>query len=136
MKSFEFLEHTGDVKIRAFGKTQKDLFLSAMLGMNEIIGAKRETASAKRLRKIKLKAPDINALLADFLSEINYLIQIKKEIYEKIKFLQFSDQELEAEIEGREVESFNEEIKAVTHHGLNIIKNEKGIWQTEVLFDI
>ena len=33
MKGFETLEHPADLKIRAFGKNKKELFLNTMVGM-------------------------------------------------------------------------------------------------------
>ena len=33
MKNFEILEHTADLKVKVFGKTKKDLFENAMIGM-------------------------------------------------------------------------------------------------------
>ena len=70
------------------------------------------------------------------MSEILYLIQVNKEIYDKIKFLKFSDNEIEAEISGKAVESFGEDIKGVTYHDLEIKRNPDKTWQATVLFDI
>ncbi len=147
IKQFEILEHTGDAKIRAFGKTREELFLNAMLGMRGLVRPKVKTESAKVKRIVKLISSDLNALLVDFLSEVNYLAQINKEVYDDAKFLKFSDTphqnkfgagqaELEAELFGSEVESFGEEIKAVTHHGLNISGSDKAGFEATILLDI
>jgi len=152
---YEILEHTGDAKIRVFGKTKEELFLHALLGMNEILKPKvsaqgesasggKSPASAKasagrqksKARKITLQSTDINALLVDFLSEVNYLRLVSMDIYNDIKFTKFSDVELEGELNGYEVEEFGEDIKAVTFHELDIKKNKEGFWETVVIFDI
>lgn len=132
---YEILEHKADLKIRAFGKTREELFLNMMLGMQESI--KPEICDGGKLkREIKIKSLDFPSLLVDFLNEVLYQSQTNKEIYNNIKFIKFSDAEIEAEISGQKVERFGEEIKAVTHHSLDIHQKEDNIWEATVLFDI
>ncbi len=132
---YEILEHTGDAKIRVFGKTKEELFLNAMLGMNVVLNSKVKSQES-RVRKIALRSNDINFLLVDFLSEVNYLRQVNMEIYDKVKFTNFSDTELGGELNGYKVEEFGEDIKAVTFHELDIKKNKEGFWEAKVIFDI
>lgn len=132
---YEILKHTGDAKIKAFGKTKEELFLNAMLGMNAILKSRIENQEA-RIKNITVKSSDLNMLLVDFLNEVNYLRLVDMELYDKIKFTKFSDTELEGELEGCEVEEFGEDIKAVTFHEMGIRKNEEGAWETCIVFDI
>ena len=137
MKEYEILEHIGDAKIRAFGKTKAELFLNAVSGMTAVLKPKvSSTQGLAASRKVSISSSDINALLVDFLSEVLYLIQINKEVYDKIKFKKFSDTELEAELSGHKVDIFGEDIKAATYHGLDIHQMADGVWQAEILFDI
>ena len=135
MKKYEILEHKADLMIRAFGRTKEELFLNMLLGMDAGLRSELQTQKTK-IRKIKIKSPDSAALLVDFLSEALYLTQINKEIYDNVKFVKFTDTEIEAELSGQEVERFGEDIKAVTYHGLEIKKTEGGKWEATVLFDI
>ena len=41
-----------------------------------------------------------------------------------------------SKLTGQKVESFGEEIKAVTWHSLDIHQEEDGTWQATVLFDV
>lgn len=135
MKKYEILEHKADFKIRAFGRAKEELFLNMLLGMDA--GLRPELQNQKtKIRKIKIKSPDLAALLVDFLSEALYLIQTNKEIYDNVKFIKFTDREIEAELSGREVERFGEDIKAVTYHGLDVHQKEDNAWEATVLFDI
>jgi SHS2 domain-containing protein len=133
---YKILEHPADVRVQVFGKTKEELFLNAMKGMNEVLRAQVTDNSKQVAGKIRIKSVDLNALLVDFLSEVLYLIQTKKEIYNSIKFSKFNDKELEGELIGNKVESFGEDIKAVTYHGLKITKNKQNLWQATILFDI
>jgi len=141
MKGFEILGHTADVKIRVFGKTKDELFFNALVGMAQILkpiaskfDVKYQKLNIKNI--IKISSLDLNTLLVDFLNEVLYNSQINRAVYREVKFIKFSDTELEAEISGEKVEEFNEDIKAVTHHGLDIKQNPKGYWEATVLFDI
>ena len=146
-KNYKILEHPADVKVQVFGKTKEELFLNAMLGMMEVLKVKSKKLKVKR--KISVKSLDLNALLVDFLSEVLYLSQVNKEVYDDVKFSKFSPSTrltarqagsgqtiLEAELLGTKIESFGEDIKAVTYHGLEIKKNKKGLYEATVLFDI
>jgi len=136
MKKFEILEHKADLKIRVFGKTKEELFLNVLLAMTESQKAEKEKPFKTIKREIKIKSSDLPALLVDFLSEVLYLTQINKEIYNNIKFKKFTDTELEAELPGQKVERFGEDIKAVTYHSLDVHQKEDGTWEATVLFDI
>ena len=135
MKKYEILEHKADLKIRAFGKTKEELFLNMLKAMSEV--QKPEIKKEESIiKEIKVKSLDLPALLVDFLSEALYLGQTDKETYIDVKFKKFSDNELEGKILGYGVESFGEDIKAVTYHELDIHQQDSGRWEAIVLFDI
>lgn len=133
MKKFEILEHKADLKIRAFGETKEELFQNALFGMTE--SQKAEILIGKAKKEIKIKSLDLETLLVDFLSEVLYLTQVNREIYNDIKFTKFTDTGLEGELMGQKVERFGEDIKGVTYHDLDI-RQKNGFWQAIVLFDI
>lgn len=134
-KGYKILEHPADVRMRALGETKEKLFINAAKGMMEILQSKIQTPPSKYQRNIRVKSVDLNALLVDFLSEVLYLIQTNKEIYDKIKFEEFTDNELEARLFGNKIESFGEDIKGVTHHDLKI-EQKNGLYEATILFDI
>jgi len=109
--------------------------LNALLGMNAGLRPKIRNQKTK-IRKIKINSPGLAAVLVDFLSEVLYLTQVNKEIYNKVKFIKFTGTKIEAEIFGQTIERFGEEIKAVTYHGLELYQKKDGTWETTVLFDI
>lgn len=131
---YEFLEHKGDFKIKVFGRTKEELFLSAVAGMSAVLGPEGKGKAVAR--KVKVTSQDSNALLADFLNEVNYLIQTKREFYFNVKFNKLTNTELQATLFGNKVKEFREEIKAVTHHGLQIKQNKTGALETAIIFDI
>ena len=134
MKNYEILEHVADLKIRAFGETKADLFLNMMKGMMESLKPERIKKGEKR--KIKINSPDLGALLVDFLSEVLYLVETKKETYQKVNFKKLTKNEIEAELVGKKLKRMGVHIKAVTHHDLDIHQREDGVWEAIALFDI
>jgi len=134
VKKFEILEHKADLKIRAFGKDKKELFLNALRGM--VDSQKGEGLKRQVKRKIKIKSLDLAALLVDFLSEALYLSQVNKEIYKNLEFKKFSDTRIEGELIGQKVGRFGEDIKAVTYHDLDIRQRKDRAWEATLLFDI
>lgn len=136
MKKYEILEHKADLKIRAFGKTKEELFENAMVGMFD--GAKYQKNLKSQISKVKIKVKsiDLPSLLVDFLSEVLYLSETKKEVYQKIKFKKISENEIEAELIGKELKRMGVNIKAVTYHGLEIKKRKDGKWEATILFDV
>jgi len=133
MENYKILPHPSDVRVQAFGETKEELFLNAMLGMNEIL--KPTLLKKKAIQRIAVNSYDLNALLVDFLSEVLYLSQVNKEIYNDIRFNRFGDKELTGDLFGNKIKSFGEDIKAVTYHDLKI-EQKNGLFQAIILFDI
>ena len=136
MKSYQILEHTADLKIKAFGRTKKELFLNMVLAMEQVLRPKIKSPSEKIKRRIKIKSDNLNLLLVDFLSEVNYLSEINFEVYNKIKLIEFSDTFLEADLTGKKVSSFGIQIKGVTCHNLEIRQKKDKAFEATILFDI
>ena len=132
---YEVIEHTADLKIRVWGSSLENLFREAVLAMMKLI-KDAAVGSPTEEQKINIEAPDATALLIDFLSEILALSQTNKEIYTKVNLIRFSQNSLEAVLEGVKVDDFDEDIKAVTYHEANVRQNEKGKWETLLVFDI
>ncbi|MDI6591628.1 MAG: archease [Patescibacteria group bacterium] len=135
MQKYEILEHISDLKIRAFGKDKRELFKNAMIGMQNALRAEVKSQKSK-VKSIKIKSLNLNSLLVDFLSEINYLNEVNKEVYQDVKFTKFSDNELEGEIFGKRVKRFGLLIKGVTYHDLDIHQKKDKTWEATILFDI
>lgn len=134
MKKFEILEHTADLKIRAFGKTKEDLFKNSLLGISSV--QKTELPAGEKITaKIKIESADAAALLVDFLSEALTQSQINKTVFYAVKFSKFSDTALEGEIEGVKIAEFDEDIKAATYHGAEIGK-KSDLYEVVVIYDI
>lgn len=136
---YEVIEHTADIKIRVWGDSLENLFSEAMLAMTgimSIIPSLTIVQEGIMQRNVEVEAPDKTALLVDFLSEVLALSQTHKEVYIGVEFGRFSDAELMATLRGVKVNEFDEDIKAVTYHEADVKQNERGEWETPLVFDI
>ena len=141
MKEFEILEHTADIGIAAYGKTKREVFINAAKGMFEIIAGENKTLKENFCDKIKLEADNLEGLLFAWLSELLYLSETKLVVLNKFEIKDLSNNKIEAEVGGAKINppsvKIEKEIKAVTYHRLEIIKDEKnGLWRAQVIFDI
>jgi SHS2 domain-containing protein len=139
MRHFKFLSHPADVRLKIEGDTLDELFTAGMEGMFDFI-KKGFCPTAKEFsisENIKFSSLDVTALLIDFLSTLLTFSQEKKVIFCRVKFLKLTDTEIEAEVSGVKVDSFDEDLKAVTYHEAEIKKNPKtGFYETLIIFDI
>lgn len=72
MKKYEFIEHTADIGLKAYGKNLSEAFENAAIGMFDIISDTTEIDKIGEY-KIELEAESIEQLLVDWLSELLYI---------------------------------------------------------------
>jgi len=146
-QKFEILEHTADLRLKVFGSSPKKLFENALYAMGYIQkkDVVKQSTVGKFLGKIRgrqisedlvVESMDYNTLLIDFLSETLSLSDAQNAVFFKVKFNKFSDTKIEAKIYGVRVDDFDEDIKAVTYHEVDVKKTDSGKWETLLVFDI
>jgi len=127
--SFEFLEHTADAYVAAYGKDLAEAFESAAVAMFDVM-TEVEKVKAEIEDYVEVEAEDEFALLYSWLEDLLVKSDINEMFYSKFKILNIyktSDgYKLKAKIWG---EKFNPElhpqkvgVKAVTYHRMEILK--------------
>jgi len=128
-KRFEFLEHTADAYIAAYGKDIAEAFENAAVAMFEVM-TDVEKVIARVEDKVEVAAEDEYALLYNWLEALLVKFEINQILYSKFKILRLKKTHegfgLKARIWG---EPFNPEkhsqkvgVKAVTYHRMEITK--------------
>jgi SHS2 domain-containing protein len=142
MIPFQYLEHTADVKFRAYGTTPEEMLSNAA---SALIGAMIPPGQVteKESWPVELEADDLEDLAYQWLSEIVFLFETESAVFSRF---QVALEELEdgkgwklrAEIGGERMDqkrhSFLCEVKAVTRHKFAIKKNE--LWCIQVVLDV
>jgi len=128
-KGFEFLEHTADAYIAAYGKDLAEAFEEAALAMFDVM-TDLEKVNPKVENRVEVKAEDEYALLYSWLEALLVKFDTNRTLYARFKILGLEENSsgfrLRARIFG---EKFNPEkhsqrvgVKAVTYHRMEIIK--------------
>jgi SHS2 domain-containing protein len=138
MKKYEFIDHTADVCIKAFGKNISEGFENAAKGMFDLITDKSIIENIGQY-DIYLKAHDLEQLLVDWLSELLFLNSSRNLVFGFFKVdIDEDNISLFAKIFGEKFSLSKHkagvEIKAVTYHMLEV-RNKKP-YHVQVLFDI
>ena len=137
---YEYLKHTADLKVRAYGKTLEEAFANAAIGgfdfLTDTTKIKKKTA-----KKISIKSKRLEALLYDFIEQLLFLLDTESFIisdFKDIKIKQAKDKfELKCIALGDSYKNYEikGDIKAITYSEMKIEqKNNQIIIQ--LVFDI
>jgi SHS2 domain-containing protein len=131
---FEFLDHPGDLKLRAWGRNLEELFANAATGMMTFLfGSGIANAQPYRTETIEIEARDREALLVDWLSELLYRATSEYHAYMGFRIHELTEIKLRATVTAVAAAAV-EDIKAVTHHELSVRERE-GRWEATIVFD-
>jgi len=82
-KRFEFLEHTADVYIAAYGRTLEEAYANAGIALFEVM-TDTSKVDPKICEKIEVEGFDYQSLLYNWLEELLYLFEVKSLVFSKI----------------------------------------------------
>ena len=134
MKKFEFLEHTADAYIAAYGRNLAEAFENAALAMFETM-TDTSKVEPKIEDEIEVEGFDEQSLLYNWLESLIVKFEMTGNLYSKFKITDIEKTEggfrLKAKVWG---EQFNPEkhpqkvgIKAVTYHRMEIKKEPEKV---------
>jgi SHS2 domain-containing protein len=135
LRSFEFISHTAEAGIRLQADSLQELYRAALEGMAEWLkpGLVR---MVERRERIVVDSALPGTLLVDFLIDVLTRSQIERVIFFDLELHLLEPQRAECTLLGREVDGFDDDIKAITYHGAGIRVDGEGRYETEVIFDI
>jgi SHS2 domain-containing protein len=132
---YEFLEHTADVKFRAYGKNLDEAFENTILAFSEIVG-KGKKIKNKIKKKIELGGDDRKNLLYCFLDELVYLIDAECFVVSS-GTVRIKGNVLKAELEGDDSSDYKHlaSVKAATYSEMEV-EEKKGKVVIQAVMDI
>lgn len=126
---YEFFEHTGDAKFRAYGSTIEERFTNAALAMFSLIVATKDIKPAQE-KEVEVEGSDIKQLLYNWLEEILFLLDADGFFFNSVKSIEIIQKGrsyiLKAVLAG---DTFKEDylvygsVKAVTYAEMEIEKD-------------
>jgi SHS2 domain-containing protein len=144
VKTFEVIDISGDVGLRAYGNNLKEAFINAALGMFSLI-TDIEAVEEEKIINVTVESDSIERLLISWLNELIFYFDTYGFLGKKVSFTEFDISEdcqtykLKASISGEDFDPKRHEskllIKAATYHMLKVEKKD-GEWEINVIFDI
>jgi SHS2 domain-containing protein len=139
MIPFEYLEHTADIKFRAYGNTPEEMLSNAAAALFKSM-VEPATIAIKETWKVELEGFDLEDLAYQWLSEIVFLFETEFAVFAtfSVKLQQNGAWKLQGEIGGERTDlkrhAFENEVKAITRHKFGIKKND--VWCIQVILDV
>jgi SHS2 domain-containing protein len=141
MKTYRVFDHTADLGIEVFGKTQADLFSRTALALSDLLVASgdTQTTASMETRTLVIDGADSIDLFVNFLREILYLFNGEGFVLTECRVTRMDAGQLTAQLRGRRYDArmhrVRTEIKAVTYHQAAVMQTAKG-WRGRVVFDV
>lgn len=137
---YKFLEHTADIKFRAYGKSLNELFENCALAVSDTLSRGGKIKTIKK-KKITVKGNDNESLLYNFLEELIYLLDAEDFVVSKAKVKikeEIKGKKLQAEIYGDDTKNYKDldHIKAATYAEMYIKKRKDGKFEAQVVLDV
>ncbi|MBS3098764.1 archease [Candidatus Pacearchaeota archaeon] len=134
-QAFRFLEHTSEIKFRAYGKTLKEVFENSAGAFSHFVGNGQKISSEKK-RKIEVEGKDYESLLYNFLDELIYLFDSEHFIVKKAE-VKIEGKKLKAELFGDDSSKYSglDHVKAATYAEMYVKKKRKG-WEIQAVVDV
>lgn len=139
MEAYEYLDHTGDLGVRAYGKTLPELFTNAARGMLEAMVASDSVDAVKQIA-IEVTAESLEDLMVAWLNELIFKHEVEEICFQRVEILQLTRTKLSAVAYGEPPDLKKHivytEIKSVTYHQLIVEQTPDGDWFAQVIFDL
>jgi len=128
MKRYEFIDHTADIGIIAYGKDLQEAFANAAYAMFDIL-TDADKIDGKESFDIKISANDKEELLRNWLDELLFRYETERILCGKYVINRLDDQNLDAIV-------FYEKIDHTKHEIKTEIKKHKDKYSIQVIFDL
>lgn len=138
--SYNFIDHTADIAVEVNADSVEELFNSAARAFKETVIGSTSISNEENFT-LRLSSHSLEALLVNFLNELNFRLISMNKIFNsinKMKILQIDNKySLECVLveEGITEDKIKTEIKSVTYYMMEI-RNINGIYSTKITFDI
>ena len=137
-KRYESFSHPSDIGISVFGNTLEQLYENAGYALFDSLC---NLEKVKETDKVEVSAvgDDGEGLLVNFLNELLYFQSVKGWLFRRFEVQELSNKTIQVMAWGEcyqaGIHELFHEIKCATYHSLKI-RQEKGRWRVDVVFDV
>ena len=137
--TWEYREHTADLRVAFTTSTLEELFTDAVLLVRELVAGSGAEARHSQESPVRFEVESPPELLLAFLRELLFLFETKQFVPASLEIRQLDETRLEATVGGEPFDPDGHqpqpEVKAVTRHGLEVTRSGSG-WRAEVVVDV
>jgi SHS2 domain-containing protein len=133
---YRWMDHTAELELRLEAPTEEGAFREALAALGELLTEHSDDLDVGDPARFEVhaSAPDRSTLLAEWLSELVYLVETEGFLPQRVERLELGDDSLEATVAGRR-SSPTHLVKAVTYHRLSLEERD-GAWHATVVLDV
>ncbi|MDH4156136.1 MAG: archease [candidate division Zixibacteria bacterium] len=140
MRHYEFVDHTADIAIKAFGESLAEAFAVAAEAMFDIITDKSPVDGHEEVQ-IEVEADDLEGLLVVFLSRLIFVHEVDRLVLKDFRVELSGHWRLQATGRGEKFVSskhgHGNHVKGVSYHMIEVFDGrEKKPSHVQVLFDV
>ena len=136
MKKFQFIEHTADMGLIAYGRTLSEAFANAAYGMFSII-TELKVVKEIEFRQLELYEDDLEALLFEWLNSLIYFLDVEMLLFKRFNISELGEEQLKAICYGEKYDPSRHQlkigVKSATYHMLKVDKERN---EVRVIFDV
>jgi SHS2 domain-containing protein len=136
VKKFEFIEHTADIGLVAYGSNLAEAFANAAYGLFSII-TEPESLQEVVTQAVTITADDLDSLLFNWLNHLIYIFDVDHLLFKSFNITQLSQRELKADCQGERYDPFRHQlklgVKSATYHMLEVNTETNTV---RVIFDV
>ena len=128
---YEYLKHTADLKVKAYGKTLEEAFANVAIGGFDFL-TPTSKVQKKVEKKISITAKRVESLLYDFLEELLFLLDTDSFMINSFRDMKIKQEKdsfsLECTALGDNYKNYHVkgDIKAITYSEMEIKKENDG----------
>lgn len=138
MQPYEYLEHTADIGLKSYGKSAREVFENAALGMFGLMTSLDKIKEVES-REINIEADGQEELLVEWLNELIYLFEVEQVLFKRFEIYDWDEEfYLKARAWGEKINLSRHtialQVKACTYHMLKVTRDNH--WEAQVIFDV
>lgn len=135
---FEFLEHTADLGIRAWGPSFEAAFEQLGAAVIDLLGVGVDDGEPGHGRSISVAADDAGALAVGFVNELVFLCEEERGGVLRIDVDQASDRSIQGGLlfAAGDHQAHGLDVKAATYHRLAVERRVDGALEVQVYLDV
>jgi len=126
-------EHVGEWKLRISADSLEQIFAELARKVARLCGP--TSGEPGPWERVTLDAHDADTLLADWANELLGRGEVARRAYDEVRHLSVVASRLDAEVRGRQVDSWRSPLKAATYHGVRMGRRGRRWWAV-LLFDV